>query len=257
MKLLPDTIHGKGDPFGSTHWSVVLTAAQGDENTAASEAALATLCQTYWAPLYTYVRSRGHDTHGAQDLTQSFFAHLIEHRIYERADPGKGKFRSFLLAAMKNFLVDANRHAHALKRGGSQAELPLVETLAQDAESLYQFQSRALDPDAHADRAFEMSWAQAMVDAALARLEHAYRSEGKSTLFTALKPFVTGCAGPPPAYDEVAASLGMPASTVRSHVTRLRARYRAALHGEVRRTVHSESDVQEEIHTLVRVLTGS
>ncbi len=252
---MPGTIHGKGDPFAPTHWSVVLTAAQGDASTAA-EAALATLCQTYWAPLYTYVRSRGHDTHDAQDLTQGFFAHLVEHRIHERVDPARGKFRSFLLAAMKNFLVDASRHAHALKRGGPRLALPLVDDLAQAAESLYQDQPRTPGPDAQADRAFDQSWAQATVDAALARIAHDYLSEGKPALFNVLKPFVTGCAGAPPTYGQLAASLGMPASTVRSHVTRLRARYREALHAEVRRTVHSEADVQEEIHALLRVMTG-
>ena len=257
MKLLPGTVHGKGDPFASTHWSVVLAAARGEENTAASEAALATLCQAYWAPLYTYIRSRGHDTSDAQDLTQSFFAHLVGQRIYERADPNKGKFRSFLLAAMKNFLIDAGRHAQALKRGGGRTELPLVETLVREAEDFYQRRSHALGPDTQADQAFDLSWAQATVDAALTHLAQAYLSEGKQALFTALKPFVTGGAGSPPTYGELAAALGMPASTVRSHVTRLRARYREALHGEVRRTVHSEADVQEEIHALIRVLTGS
>ena len=253
---MPGTVHGKGDPFASTHWSVVLTAARDDENTAAAEAALATLCQAYWAPLYTYVRSRGHDTHDAQDLTQGFFAHLVGQRLYARADPDKGKFRSFLLAAMKNFLVDAGRHAQALKRGGAQAELPLVETLVREAEDFYQRQSRAPGPDAQADRTFDLAWAQATVDAALAQLARAYLSEGKSALFAALKPFVTGGAGSLPAHGELAAALGMPASTVRSHVTRLRARYREALHAEVRRTVPSEVDVQEEIHALIRVLTG-
>ena len=256
MKLLPGTIYGKGDPFAPTHWSVVLTAAQSDENTAA-EAALATLCQAYWAPLYTYVRSRGHDTHDAQDLTQSFFMHLVEHRIYERASPGKGKFRAFLLAAMQNFLADAGRHSRALKRGGASKELPLMETLVQEAEGLYQHQSRALGPDAHADRAFDLSWAQAMVDAALAQLAQVYLSEGKRPLFLALKPFVTGGAVFPPAYGELAASLGMPASTVRSHVTRLRARYREVLHAEIRRTVQSEAEVQGELQELIRVLAGS
>ncbi len=256
MNVLPGTIRGKGDPFAPTHWSVVLAAAQDGGNATAAEAALATLCQTYWAPLYTYVRSRGHDTHDAQDLTQSFFAHLVEHRLHERADPTKGKFRSFLLAAMKNFLVDAGRRAQALKRGGSRTDLPLLDALVEEAESLYRSQRRAPGPDAQADRAFDQSWAQTMVDAALAYTARAYLGEGKPALFTALKPFLTGSANALPTYGELAASLGLPASTVRSHVTRLRARYRDALHAQVRRTVQSEAEVQEEIQTLLRVLTG-
>lgn len=255
MKPLPSTIHGRDDPFASTHWSVVLTAARGDANLREAEAALAELCRIYWAPLYTFVRRRGHEPHDAQDLTQGFFAHLIEHRIYERTQPDRGKFRSFLLAAMKNFLAHAREREQALKRGGTQAPLPLLEPAAREAESYYQSQHSAPGPAASADRSFERSWAQAVVDAAMERVSRTFLAEGRQTLFDALRPFIAGDAETLPAYDQMAAALGMPASTVRSHVTRLRGRYRDALHAEVRRTVDTESSVHEELSALLRVLT--
>ena len=255
MKPLPSTIHGRDDPFASTHWSVVLTAARGDTSPREAGAALAELCRIYWAPLYTFVRRRGHDPHDAQDLTQGFFAHLIEHRIYERTDPDQGKFRSFLLAAMKNFLANVRERQQALKRGGTEAPLPLLEPVAREAETYYQSQHSAPDPGASADRSFERSWAQAVVDAAMARVAQTYLAEGRQTLFDSLRPFIAGDAATLPTHDRLAAALGMPASTVRSHVTRLRGRYREALHAEVRRTVDAESAVREELSTLLRVLT--
>ena len=256
MKLLSSTIHGKDDPFASTHWSVVLTAARGDVNPVDAEAALAELCRIYWAPLYTFVRHRGHGPHDAQDLTQGFFAHLVEHRIYEQSDPNKGKFRSFLLAAMKNFLANTRERDQALKRGGMQVPLPLLESTVREAECFYQSQHVASSPAANADRSFEQSWARAVVDAAMERVAQAYLVDGKQVLFDALKPFITGNAETLPAYDRMAATLDMPASTVRSHVTRLRASYRHALHAEVRSTVGSELEVREEMVALLRALTG-
>ena len=255
MEPLPSTIYGRGDPFASTHWSVVFTAARYDANPEAAEAALADLCGAYWAPLYTFARSRGHSPHDAQDLTQSFFAHLVEHRIYERPDPQKGKFRSFLLAAMKNFLTNAREREQASKRGGQRVHLPLLERQVKEAESFYQAQHPALDLAVHADRPYELSWAQAVVDAATERVARSYLADGKQTLFAALKPFIAGNADTLPVYEETATTLGMQGSTLRSHVTRLRAQYREALHAEVRRTVDTESEVRNELSTLLRVLT--
>ncbi len=120
MQPLPGTIRGQGDPFAPTQWSVVLAAGGTQAEPEAARNALAQLCQTYWPPLYTFVRSRGYAVHDAQDLTQSFFAHLIEHKLYARVDRQKGKFRSFLLASLKNLLADAHDRAQTLKRGGGQ-----------------------------------------------------------------------------------------------------------------------------------------
>src|SRR5206468_927921 len=115
------------DLFPSTHWSVIVAAGRTQAEPEIAQAALAELCQTYWAPLYSFVRSRGYAVEDAQDLAQSFFAYLIEHKIYARADRQKGRFRSFLLASLKNFLADASDRERTLKRGGGQSFLPLHE----------------------------------------------------------------------------------------------------------------------------------
>ena len=252
VRTLPGTTRGQSGPFASTHWSVIL-AAGGNQNTSdIAAAALTQLCETYWPPLYSFVRSRGYTVHDAQDLTQSFFAYLIEHKIYARADRQKGRFRSFLLASLKNFLADASDRERTLKRGGGQSFLPLHDEQAKEAESLFQTHSATSSEDGIFDR----SWADALVAAGLERLSSVYRREGKEKLFEELKIYLTGSSDPLPAYEELAARLGLVASTLRSHVTRLRARYRDALRTEVRRTVENEAEVDEELHELLRVLTG-
>jgi RNA polymerase sigma factor (sigma-70 family) len=252
---LPGTIHGGSDPFAPTQWSVILAAGHSQVNPELARTALAQLCQTYWAPLYTFVRSRGQSPHDAQDLTQSFFAYLIEHKIYARADRQKGKFRSFLLASLKNFLSDSQDREKALKRGGGHDFLPLDEGQAEEAESLFQTHGGS-DKTIEEDRIYERSWAEMLVAAGLERLETDYKKEDKGELFEELKVFLTVGPEPLPTYDQLAARLGTPASTLRSHVTRLRARYREALRAEVRRTVETESEVDEELRELLRVLTG-
>jgi len=241
----------RGDLFPSTHWSVVLAAGRTQAEPDVAGAALATLCQTYWAPLYSFVRSRGYTVHDAQDLTQSFFAYLLEHKVYARADREKGRFRSFLLASIKNFLADAADRERTLKRGGAQDFLPLHEEQAEEAESLFQTHSRT----SNEDWLFDRSWAEALIAAGLERLSANYKGEGKEQLFNELRIFVAGGAELPPTYNELADRLGIAESTLRSHVTRLRARYREALRAEVRRTVNTETQVDEELHELLHVLT--
>ena len=237
--------------FPSTHWSVVFAAGKSEAEPQIAGAALAKLCRGYWAPLYGFVRSRGHTVHDAQDLTQSFFAYVLEHKVYARANRKKGRFRSFLLASLKNFLADAADRERTLKRGGAQIFLPLHEEQAQEAESLFQTHSGM----SNEDQLFDRSWAEALVAAALERLSADYRTEGKEKLFNELRIFVAGCADAPPTYNELAVRLGITESTLRSQVTRLRARYRELLRAEVRRTVETEAEVDEELHELLRVLT--
>jgi len=233
---------------------MILAAGRSQADPEVARAALAQLCQTYWAPLYGFVRSRGYTVYDAQDLTQSFFAYLIEHKIYARADRAYGKFRAFLLASIKKFLADAYDREQTLKRGGGREFVPLDETQAEAAESL--FQTRGSFTDALGeDLVFERSWADALVAAGLERLSAVYRGDGKEKLFEELKIYVTGSSDPLPAYEELAARLGLVASTLRSHVTRLRARYRDALRTEVRRTVENDAQVDDELHELLRVLT--
>ncbi len=238
-------------PFPSTHWTVVTAAAETNDSDAA-ELALAELCRSYWTPLYSFVRSRGYGVHDAQDLTQSFFAFFLEAKIYARADRRRGRFRSFLLASLRNFLADTADREQTLKRGGGQTVVPLDEKQAREAEKLFQ-RNEAFGED----RVFDRTWADALLAAAMERLSADYATEAKRKLFHQLLPFIAGGAEPPPSYAELAVRFGMTQSTMRSHVTRLRARYREALHAEVRRTVASESEMEEELRELMRVLAES
>lgn len=255
MKTLPGTAHGQSDPFPPTHWSVIVAAGKSQAAPEAAKDALAQLCETYWAPLYAFVRSRGYSLHDAQDLTQGFFAYLIENKIYTRVDQQKGRFRSFLLASLKNFLADARDREQALKRGGRQEFLPLNEEQIGEAESLFQTNSSS-DECRNEDLLFERSWAEALVAAGLERVSASYRVEGKERLFEELKIYLTGGVDRLPSYAELATRLGLVASSLRSHVTRLRARYREALRLEVRRTVETEAEVDAELRELLRVLTS-
>ena len=251
VKTLAGNGRRQSDLFPSTHWSVVLAAGRSHAEPQLAQAALAELCQTYWAPLYSFVRSRGYTVRDAQDFTQSFFAYVIEHKIYARVDRQKGRFRSFLLASLKNFLADASDRERTLKRGGGQSFLPLHEEQAKEAESLFQTHSAT----SNEDLIFDRSWAEALVAAGLERLSADYKGETKKKLFNELRIFLASGADPPPTYGELAVRLAMTESTLRSHVTRLRARYREALRAEVRQTVETEAEVDEELHDLLRVLT--
>ena len=251
MKALAGSTCGQGDLFSPTHWSVVLAAGKSEVAPGVAQAALAELCQIYWAPLYSFVRSRGYTVHDAQDLTQSFFAYLLEHKIYARVDRRKGKFRSFLLASVKNFLAHEADRARTLKRGGGQDFLPLHEEQAKEAESLFQAHSTASSED----RLFDRSWAEAVLAAGLERLSADYKGESKEKLFNELRIFVAGGEDRLPTYAELTDRLGIAESTLRSHVTRLRARYLEALRAEVRRTVHTETQVDEELRELIHVIT--
>jgi DNA-directed RNA polymerase specialized sigma24 family protein len=243
----------QSDFFPSTHWSVVLAAGRSQAEPDIAGAALAQLCQAYWAPLYSFVRGRGYSLHDAQDLTQSFFAYVLERRVYARADRQKGRFRAFLLASLKNFLADAADRERTLKRGGGQDFLPLREEQTEEAESLFQTHSGTNN----GDRLFDLGWAEALVAAGLQRLSADYKVGGKEQLFNDLRIFIAGGVDPPPTYGELADRLEMAESTLRSHVTRLRARYREALRAEVRRTVDTEAEVDEELHELLHVLTSA
>ena len=244
---------GRSEMFPPTHWSVVIAAAETEVGPEIAEAALAELCQTYWAPLYNFVRRRGYSVHDAQDLTQSFFAYLIEQKIYAQVDRQKGKFRSFLVACLKHFLSNASDRERALKRGAGQIFLALDEERAKEAESLFQTRGLASSED----QLFDRSWAESVIAAGLKRVETDYAHEAKTELFDALRVFLAGGAEPMPTYAELAARLGMNESTLRSHVRRLRTRYREALREEVRQTVATEAQVDDELHELFLVLSSS
>ncbi len=255
MRLTSESAGCGEDRFEATRWSVVLLAARDAAAQAPAQNALAQLCGTYWSPIYGFIRSRGHSVHDAQDLAQGFFCHLIEHQIYARTDQTKGKFRSFLLASVKHFLNDAHGRARALKRGGECEFLPLHDAQAEAAEASF-CRSTVPGQDMAEDRLFERQWAQTLVDATLLRLKDEYEDAGKGALFRSLEVFVGSRADALPAYEELSAQLGMPAVTVRSHVGRLRARYRELLRAELGRTVGTEGEIDQELRELLRVLTA-
>jgi len=257
VQILPATVYGEADPFAETQWSVIVAAGKTQADPEMARAALAQLCQTYWPPLYTYARARGYSMHDAQDLTQGFFAYLLEHKIYKRADRTRGKFRCFLRASFKNFLSDARDHEQRLKRGGGQDFAPFDESKISSAESLFQTHDSLGMQELTGDRLFERSWAKTLVASALARDATAYQGEAKRRLFDKLKIFLTLGATPLPTYAELALRLGIAESTLRSHVTRLRAHYREGLRAEVRRTVNSDAEVDEELRELLRVLSST
>lgn len=230
--------------FPTTLWTLVLHAARNDP--AQAHSALAQLCQSYWYPLYSFVRRRGHSPHDAQDLTQAFFAQLLEKRGLGHVDPEQGRFRSFLLAALKNFLANDWDRSNALKRGGGRTIVSLEQ---ERAESRYQLEpSHDLTPDRH----FERQWAMTLLDQALAALRAEYHAEGKGDLFEELKTVLTGQPG---AYTDMAARLGRSDGAIKVAVHRLRRRYRELMRARIAETVGA-SDVEDELRHLLTVFSG-
>jgi RNA polymerase sigma-70 factor (ECF subfamily) len=227
--------------FKTTHWSTVLEA--GHKDPAQAAAALNRLCRTYWYPLYTYVRRLGHGHDDAKDLTQEFFARLLERDSFSSVQPGRAKFRSFLLVALKRFLANEWRRANRQKRGGGQ-ELISLDT--EDTENRYLCEPvDAMTPE----KAFERRWALTLLDQVLARLETEFSLEGKATLFKELSPFLSGDQAPG-AYPEISQRLGLSEGALRVSVHRLRQRYRELLRLEIANTVGAPEEIDEEIRHL-------
>lgn len=234
---------------------MVLLAAESQSPEAAREA-LARLYQAYWPPLYSFVRRRGHGPADAQDLVQGFFVHLLEKKTLARADLDKGKFRSFLLGSLQHYLANEREHAHALKRGGGQSLVTLDEENLEAEGAALAVGSSAVTPGAgEEDRVFEQRWAATLVGHALAQLRTTPPAEDdQAPFFDALLPFVTGVP-PIPDQAELATRFDLPAVTVRSHVHRLRQRFRLALRDEIARTLSTRAQIDEELRHLRRVLT--
>ena len=224
----------------------MVLSAQDKESPRCAEA-LEALCRAYWYPLYAYVRRQGHRPHDAQDLTQEFFARVLEHQWLGRADQAKGRFRTFLLTAMERFLANEWDKARRLKRGGGRA---CVSLQLDTAETRY-----GVEPadDRTPEQAFEHRWALTLLEGVVERLEAEFCAEGQTELFVALKPCLVGdCASQP--YAELAAALGMNQGAVKVAVHRLRQRYRELLRAEIANTVASLADVDEEMRHLFNVL---
>jgi len=240
----PPGAAGRQSVFVTTRWSVVLTA--GRRDTTRARAALESLCQTYWYPLYAYVRRRGHSPEDARDLTQEFFVRLLVRESLANADPDRGKFRSFILGAMNYFLADERAKLQTQKRGGGQKILSLDLMAAEQ-----RFDLEPAD-NATPDKSFDKQWAAALLNEVLNRLEDAYRRDGKMSLFMELKQTLMGTRESQP-YAVLAKRLSMNEGAVRAAVHRLRKRYRELLRGEIANTVSSLEEVNEELRYLFKI----
>jgi RNA polymerase sigma-70 factor (ECF subfamily) len=230
-----------GDVFATTHWTVVLAA--GKRSTPQSDRALEELCQSYWFPLYAYVRRRGHAKEDAEDLTQSFFARFLEKNYLEGLDAERGRFRAFLLASLKHFLANEWDRSQAQKRGGAAEHLSLDW---QTADTRFQV-AAANEPSP--DKAFDREWALALLAKVIGRLQRECEAEGRQQQFDELKPFLTADRGEP-STAEAARNLGMEQTAVRVAVHRLRKRYRHLLRNEIAQTLANAADVDEEMQAL-------
>jgi len=231
--------------FATTHWSVVRAAAQPESPR--YQQALATLCRAYWFPLYAYLRRQGYDNHQAKDYTQAFFARMLEKRGLRLADPKRGKFRSFLLAALKHFLASERDRAQAQKRGGGRKVLSLD---FENAESQYALEpSHQLTPE----KLFERSWALTVLEQTMTRLQAESAGANKQKLFDRLKVYLTGERSSA-SYRDVASELDMTEGAVKVAVHRLRRRYRKLLRDEIAQTVTAEGQIDEEIRDLFAAL---
>ena len=235
--------------FHTTRWTIVLRAAQ--SQAPGGQSALAELCRTYWYPLYVFAR-RGYSPEDAQDLTQGFFLHLLEHRALADVHRLKGKFRSFLLASFQNHLSDQLKHARRLKRGGDKV---FVELDAEEAEQRYCLEAVE---GLTAEKLFDARWAVTLLAEVLNRLRQEYATEGKTSVFEALNVFLDPVSsGAPPSYEEVANQLQVSTGAVKTLIHRLRKRHTALLREEVGRTVSDPAEVDEEIHALCDALIAS
>jgi RNA polymerase sigma-70 factor (ECF subfamily) len=230
--------------FNTTHWSVVLAAGHGGSPQA--EAALETLCRNYWYPLYAYVRRRGHTPFDAQDLTQGFFAALLAGNYLARADRARGRFRTFLLSSMNNFLHNEHDQATALKRGGGRE---IVSWEEHTAEGRYAREpASGLSPE----EVFEKRWGATLLERVLARLREESGSVERQELFDQLKPHLWGEDDATP-YAQLATRFNLSVSALKVTVHRLRRRYRDLLREEIAQTVVDPSEVADEIQHLLRI----
>lgn len=233
--------------FLTTRWSLVVAAR--DAEAPGSDAALEHLCRSYWYPLYVYVRRQGHSPEDAQDLTQEFFARLLQKQWMHAAEPSRGRFRSFLLVALKRFLFNEWDRSRTLKRGGAVQHVPLD---AGDAEERF---LKEPSVTATPERQFERRWALTLLDRAMATLKDEYAKDARQVEFDTLKDYLSAPRGSIP-YADISAALGVPPGTARAAVHHLRRRFGELFRAEVADTVSDPGDVQEEVRYLAGLLGG-
>ena len=232
--------------FATTRWSLVLAA--GQKSNARSAEALASLCEMYWYPVYAFIRRQGYPADEGADLTQEFFARVLEKNYFHDADSARGRFRAFLCASIRHFLSNERDRARALKRGGNQPPISLdVET----ADGTYQIEPR---DDLTPEKLFDRRWALILLDRVLARLRDNHVSAGKGELFDQLKGFLTGDSTGVP-YADVAKALGMTEGAVKVAVHRLRRQFRDTLIQEIAETVSDPADIDAEIEYLLKAVS--
>jgi len=236
-----------GASFQTTHWTVVLRAGEADSEPSAHRA-LSGFCESYWPPLYTFLRHRGHPSADAQDLVQSFFVHLLEQNTLSRADRQKGRLRTFLLGSLENFLYNEYDRTRALKRGGDRQILSIEQHLP-EAEA-------AMLATVHLSDAacYDLAWASNIVSRAWKNLQDQFEAEGKAEWLEELRPFVAGGGMRTPSQEEAAARLGVPIATLRTWLSRLRHRFRESLRAEVGSTVSDPADIDGELRHLYEIL---
>ncbi len=240
--LEPERTPSSAASFPTTHWSVVLGAA--DKTALAQEKSLDELCRTYWPPLYAYLRRQGHPPHNAQDLTQGFLARVLAREDIGQVGPEKGRFRTFLLTGLRNHTIKQALHDKALKRGGGQVPLSIN---TEEAEQLCGPDLAAGSPEL----AFDQRWCRTILTQAVQRLREEHRARGRQAWFETLAPFLDGAE--PGDYEAVAAQLGVPTGTVAVNLHRLRSRLQELVRAEVARTVGSATQVEEEMKHLMSV----
>ncbi len=239
-----ETLQNGGGAFVTTHWSVVLTA-QGESP--AAQAALEKLCRTYWRPIYGFVRRQGVGLEEAEDITQGFFAQLLERRSLDAVRKEKGRLRSYLLKALKYFLVDERRRTRAIKRGRGQRLIPLEELTVDERIAM-----EPADP-VTAEMIYERRWASTVLERVLSRLKDEYRAAGNAALFDALKKLLPDEPGAPSQAD-IATHLGMSENAVRQAFHRFRQRYQSSLREEIAHTVATPADIEDELRHLIAVV---
>ena len=236
--------------FHTTRWTIVMQAAQSQAQGA--ESALAELCKLYWYPLYTFARRRGHSPDDAKDLTQGFFLHLLSHKALSQVNPLKGKFRSFLLTSLQNYLADEADRARCLKRGGNIEIVPLGIRLAEDRYGLAPLDFLT------ADKVFDARWAMTLLDRAMTLLRHEYAAHGKASTFETLMVFLgSSDSNSTLSYEEAANVLGVGVGAVKTLIHRMRKRFTTLLREEVARTVSDPAEIDAEIHSLCEALVAS
>lgn len=239
--------------FVTTRWSLILSAANVGSEQQKAHDALAELCRTYWRPIFSFVRGRGHSIEDAQDLTQDFFATILKDNWLQRADRNRGRFRSLLLRSLQNFLINAAERTHARKRGG---DVTLISWDDWMAESPSQFSIHIHGADSlPPERLFDLNWAATVVEHALQRLREECESKSKLWLFQALSPHLTD-ERDEMSYANLSAELGIAESAVKKHLHKMRQRYRSLLRDEVSQTVEDPSDVDDEIRYLCASLAA-